>query len=115
MPPPPSAGVAMVGALVLTYYRQGFLNYMVSPLYDCFTSFNFKADHMMHLLQNLAKNVTMYAGLGTRHGPAWARRRRACLRLWGRPRGDRHKRVPCAGTTRRCLPNCRRRGRSPKT
>ena len=41
---------------------------MVSPLYDCFTSFNFKADHMMHLLQNLAKNVTMYAGLGARTG-----------------------------------------------
>ena len=35
---------------------------MVSPLYDCFTSFNFKADHMMHLLQNLAKNVTMCVG-----------------------------------------------------
>ena len=41
---------------------------MVSPLYDCFTSFNFKADHMMHLLQNLAKNVTMCVGAHAQPG-----------------------------------------------
>ena len=57
--------------------QKGFLNYMVSPLYDCFASFNFKADHMMHLLQNLATNVTRCAAASGPHrlSPVGARRR----------------------------------------